>query len=83
MVNQAIEEFSAELEAEPTFSLGGPIRQAIDRCFKYDTIEEIIKALEKDEQTEWAQETLKLLRSMSPTSLKVTIQQILPSGPRL
>ncbi|ORE07654.1 ClpP/crotonase [Rhizopus microsporus var. microsporus] len=76
MVNQAIEEFSAELEAEPTFSLGGPIRQAIDRCFKYDTIEEIIKALEKDEQTEWAQETLKLLRSMSPTSLKVTIQQI-------
>jgi 3-hydroxyisobutyryl-CoA hydrolase len=76
MVNQAIEEFSAELENEPKFSLSGETRQAIDRCFKYDTVGEIIAALEKETETEWTKETLKLLNSMSPTSLKVTLQQI-------
>ncbi|KAG0737458.1 hypothetical protein G6F57_003367 [Rhizopus arrhizus] len=76
MINQAIEEFSAELENETTFSLSGSIRQSIDRCFKYDTIAEIVKAIEKEEESEWKKETLKLLSSMSPTSLKVTLQQI-------
>lgn len=76
MINQAIEEFSAELDNEPTFSLNGSIRQSIDRCFKYDTVAEIVKAIEKEEESEWKEETLKLLSSMSPTSLKVTLQQI-------
>ena len=76
MINSAIEEFSAELENEPTFSLTGETRQAIDRCFKYDTIKEILKAVEKEPETEWRTETLKALNSMSPTSLKVTLQQI-------
>ncbi|KAI8356120.1 ClpP/crotonase-like domain-containing protein [Choanephora cucurbitarum] len=74
MVNQAIEEFSAELETEPLFSLAGE-REAIDRCFKYDTVGEIVEALEK-ENSDWAKETLDLLHAMSPTSLKVTLQQI-------
>lgn len=76
MVNQAIEEFSAELDNESTFTLSGEIRQAIDRCFKYDTVGEIVAALEKEPETEWTKETLKLLNSMSPTSLKVTLQQL-------
>lgn len=76
MVNQAIEEFSAELDNESTFTLSGEIRQAIDRCFKYDTVGEIVAALEKEPETEWTKGTLKLLNSMSPTSLKITLQQL-------
>jgi 3-hydroxyisobutyryl-CoA hydrolase len=76
MVNSAIEEFSAELENEPAFSLAGETRQAIDRCFKYDTVGEIMAALEKEPQTAWTEETIKLMKKMSPTSLKVTLQQL-------
>ncbi|GAN02623.1 conserved hypothetical protein [Mucor ambiguus] len=76
MVNQAIEEFSAELDNEPAFSLSGETRQVIDRCFKFDTVGEIVHALEKEPETEFTKETLGLLNSMSPTSLKVTLQQI-------
>ncbi|KAI8337104.1 ClpP/crotonase-like domain-containing protein [Chlamydoabsidia padenii] len=80
IVNNAIEEFSGELDQEPTFSLGGDIRAAIDRCFKFDNMKDIVDAVKKEEQQSstaaWAQETLKYLDSMSPTSLKVTLQQI-------
>lgn len=76
MINGAIEEFSAELENEPRFSLTGETRLSIDRCFKYDHVEEIIAAVEKEEDSEWKKETLKALSNMSPTSLKVTLQQI-------
>ncbi|KAI9331143.1 ClpP/crotonase-like domain-containing protein [Pilaira anomala] len=76
MINSAIEEFSAELENEPSFSLTGETRNAIDRCFKYDSVDEIMVALEKEPETEWKKETVKALNKMSPTSLKVTLQQI-------
>ncbi|KAJ8655651.1 hypothetical protein O0I10_008740 [Lichtheimia ornata] len=75
VINTAIEEFSAEMDQEPGFSLGGSIREAIDRCFKYDTMEQIVEALEK-EGSEWSIETLKALKAVSPTSLKVTLQQL-------
>lgn len=45
------------------------------RCFKFDTVEEIVDALQK-EDSEWAKETLKLMGNVSPTSLKVTLQQL-------
>ncbi|KAI9260800.1 ClpP/crotonase-like domain-containing protein [Sporodiniella umbellata] len=76
MINQAIEEYSAELNTESAFSLGGPIRQSIDRCFQYDNVEEIVQAVEREEPSAWKDETLKALRSMSPTSLKTALQQI-------
>lgn len=76
MVNSAIEEFSAELDTESHFSLTGETHQAIDRCFKYDTVGEIMAALEKEPQTAWTEETIKLMKKMSPTSLKVTLQQL-------
>ncbi|KAG1446667.1 hypothetical protein G6F56_009500 [Rhizopus delemar] len=76
MINQAIEEYSAELSTESAYSLGGSVRQSIDRCFKYDTVEEIVQALEKEEQSEWKEETLKALSSVSPTSLKIALLQI-------
>lgn len=76
MINSAIEEFSAELDNEPAFSLSGETRKAIDRCFKYDTVGEIVAAVEKEPESDWRKETLKALNNMSPTSLKVTLQQI-------
>ncbi|KAJ1976572.1 3-hydroxyisobutyryl-CoA hydrolase [Dimargaris verticillata] len=96
IVNQAIEEFSDEAAnlRDPTeFSLF-PYRQAIDRCFHHDTVEEIVAALEREvakpSQTDiaraadvqaWAQKTLKTLQSVSPTSLKVTLE-LLKAGAR-
>lgn len=50
-------------------------RAAIDRCFGFDTIEEILAALEH-EGTDWAKSTLEILGQVSPTSLKVTLRQI-------
>ncbi|KAI9272547.1 ClpP/crotonase-like domain-containing protein [Sporodiniella umbellata] len=76
VINRAIEEFSASMADVPAYSLAGSVREAIDRCFKYDTVEAILQALEKEEPTEWTQETLKALKSMSPTSLKVSLLQI-------
>jgi 3-hydroxyisobutyryl-CoA hydrolase len=64
------------------WSLGGAIGDMIDRCFKFDTIEHILEALEKetknvdDKVASFAQKQLKVLRSMSPTSMKVTLAQL-------
>ncbi|KAI7902948.1 ClpP/crotonase-like domain-containing protein [Cokeromyces recurvatus] len=74
MVNDAIEEFSDEI-TQP-FSLAGETRKAIDRCFKYDTISEIMNQLQQEPDSEWKQDTLKLMNAVSPTSLKVTLQQL-------
>ena len=75
LVNKTIWEFSTGLPEEP-ISPGGEVRKAIDRCFKYDTVEDILKALEEEEdQREWAQETVETLLQRSPTSLKVTLRQ--------
>jgi 3-hydroxyisobutyryl-CoA hydrolase len=79
LVNKTITEFSTGLpsqDQEPIL-LQSKLRQAIDRCFKYNAVEEIIKALEQEEdQKEWAQTTLKTLSTRSPTSLKVTLRQL-------
>ncbi|KAJ1976305.1 3-hydroxyisobutyryl-CoA hydrolase [Dimargaris xerosporica] len=96
VVNQAIEEFSDEAAnlRDPTeFSLF-PYLQAIDRCFHHETVEEIVAALEREvakpSQTDiaraadvqaWAQKTLTTLQSVSPTSLKVTLE-LLKEGAR-
>ncbi|RKP10707.1 ClpP/crotonase-like domain-containing protein, partial [Thamnocephalis sphaerospora] len=73
VVNMAIEEFSAE-PTKHRYSLG-PHRDAIDRCFKYNSVEEILAALKK-EKSEWADKTLETLNAMSPTSLRVTLRQL-------
>lgn len=54
-------------------------REAIDRIFSKDTIEEIMQALEDEleaTQESWVKETLKVLKRSSPTSLRVTLQLI-------
>lgn len=75
VVNQALEEFSSEPNTEP-FILDS-FRNIIDRCFKHNSVKEIISALEKEEtEKEWVESTIKLLRSASPTSLIITREQL-------
>jgi len=50
-------------------------RAAIDRCFASVTVEGIIAALE-DEGGDWAETALKALRAASPTSLKITVEEL-------
>jgi 3-hydroxyisobutyryl-CoA hydrolase len=79
IVNKTMAEFSVglpPLEEEPML-MAGSLRTAIDRCFGFNTVEEIFQALESEtEHKEWAQKTLETLSSRSPTSLKVTLRQM-------
>ncbi|PKY03536.1 ClpP/crotonase [Aspergillus campestris IBT 28561] len=79
LVNRTVAEYSTgipSLEEEP-MQLAGGVREAIDRCFKYNTVEEIFQALEKEtKQKKWARQTLETLSIRSPTSLKVTLRQM-------
>lgn len=50
-------------------------RNDIDYCFKFDTVEEIFKALEH-RKNPWCEATLQTLKTKSPTSLKVTLKQL-------
>ncbi len=52
-----------------------PYREAIDRLFAFDTVEEIFAALESD-GSEWALKQLATLKTKSPQSLKVSLRQI-------
>lgn len=61
---------------ETDFSLE-PYMDAMARCFGKGSVEEIMSALEEEkEHPEWAQKTIKTLQRMSPTSLKVTFEQV-------
>ena len=51
------------------------IREAIDRLFAFDTVEEIFAALEA-EGSDWALKQLETLKTKSPQSLKVSLRQI-------
>lgn len=50
--------------------------QQIDSCFDKSSMEDIIKALEED-GSEWALQQIEILKKMSPTSLKITLRQLL------
>ena len=60
------------------------IRQAIDRCFGLETVEEIVGAVERElhERPEgdrirgWAGRTLEALNEKSPTSLRIALRQM-------
>ncbi|KAJ3391797.1 hypothetical protein HDU84_005359 [Entophlyctis sp. JEL0112] len=84
-INRVLEKFSEPLSIEVwrKWSLGGSVANAIDRCFKLDTVEDIIEALIVEERTGneedvkiWARRTLEELKAVSPTSLKVTLEQL-------
>ncbi|KAJ3335871.1 hypothetical protein HDU91_001993, partial [Kappamyces sp. JEL0680] len=84
VVNACIDEYSGVLSVDKflNWSLGGKIGSLIDRAFKFNTIEEILAALEAEtkspdaEVAEFAKKQLAVLHSVSPTSLKVTLSQL-------
>ncbi|XP_066981606.1 3-hydroxyisobutyryl-CoA hydrolase, mitochondrial isoform X2 [Macrobrachium rosenbergii] len=69
-----------KFQEESTFSKNEPfslqpVLPQIQKCFSGGSVEEIISNLEKD-GSEWAEKQIKTLSRMSPTSLKVTFEQI-------
>lgn len=50
-------------------------KNEIDTCFSQKTIEEIILALD-NQSSEWCQQTANIIKSKSPTSLKVTLHAL-------
>ncbi|KAJ2084618.1 3-hydroxyisobutyryl-CoA hydrolase [Coemansia sp. S100] len=81
VVNRAIEEFVAQPEAgQMEYSLAD-VRDAIDRCFRFNKVESIVEALRQETEAEgvvaeWAARTLEQLMGMSPSSLKLTLEQL-------
>jgi len=58
-----------------------PRRRVIDRLFAYDHVEDILAGLDKEAGTAsgdagWAAETARIMRSRSPTSLKIALAQM-------
>ena len=55
-----------------------PLRPSIDRLFAGEKVEDILAALDADEgpHAEWAGKTAALIRTKSPTSLKVALAQV-------
>jgi 3-hydroxyisobutyryl-CoA hydrolase len=88
LINTTLSEFTSNLPSPDSYSkaqngnLTGELREAIDRVFQYDTIEEILEALKKEASSSntrianWAQATQKTIAIRSPTSLRVTLRQM-------
>lgn len=88
LINSTISEFSTTLPSPDSYEaakyghLTSDLREAVDRCFRFNNVDEILGALQKESQSsdqtlaEWAQATLKTISNRSPTSLKVTLQQL-------
>jgi enoyl-CoA hydratase len=64
-----------DFESPPGAAVLAEQRAAIDRCFGQNSIQAMIAALQA-EGGDWAGKTLETLRACSPTSLKVTIEQL-------
>jgi len=78
VISDAIEEFCTGLPHDQPMLLQGELRNAIDRCFCHNTVEEIMAALQKEEgiTKEWATATLETLHKRSPLSVYVTLRQM-------
>lgn len=73
-VESVLERFSEKKDAGVEFVLQKEMKQ-INECFGVSTVEGIFTKLEQD-GSDWAQNTLKVLHKMSPTSLVVTLKQL-------
>ena len=65
----------SRLSADPGPAPVGALQADIDRLFAFDTVEEILAALEAD-GGDWAVQELEGLRAKSPQALKVTLRQM-------
>ncbi|KEZ43885.1 hypothetical protein SAPIO_CDS4057 [Scedosporium apiospermum] len=82
LINDTIEEFASGVPHDEPMHLSGELRKAIDRCFSLNSVEEIMKALEREEGAtkEWATRTLETLHKRSPTAVHVTLRQMRVGG---
>lgn len=70
LIHQLVPESNANFESELA-----TLRKHVDGTFDKGSVEDIVQALKQD-NSEWAQKTLKTLHTVSPTSLKVVYNQI-------
>lgn len=78
VINATIEEYTTGLPHDQPIFFQGELRNAIDRCFCYSRVEDIIAALKAEEgpTKEWAEKTLHTLHQRSPTSVHVALKQM-------
>lgn len=76
-VQEVLQKFHQQcsIDADKPFSLA-PHKSSIDRLFEADTVEAIFQNLEQD-GSEWATKQLETLKKMSPTSMKITLRQLI------
>ncbi|CAO3656453.1 unnamed protein product [Mucor hiemalis] len=75
-IDSAIQEIAVKAAHKPTnYTLFGEKLEIIERCFKYETVEEIIEAL-KNEKSKFAQSCLKSMSELCPLSLKITLHAL-------
>jgi enoyl-CoA hydratase len=81
IAGQAMEELLKRFAADPGPPPLAARRAAIDRCFAGETVEAILVALEHEAaggaDAEWAAQTRAALLTKSPTSLKITLRQLI------
>ncbi|ORX48570.1 ClpP/crotonase [Hesseltinella vesiculosa] len=75
IIQRVLEKFVEPVPAK-RIGFGTSIRQAMDRCFQHDSLEDILRALDDEKPTSWTRETKHKLLSMSPTSLRVTLKAL-------
>ncbi|MDQ0560563.1 enoyl-CoA hydratase [Rhizobium mesoamericanum] len=68
-----VEAVLKNLSSDPGTSVIKSNRDMIERCFRFGTVEEIIHALQM-EPGEFAAETLRIIQTRSPTSLKLALR---------
>jgi len=73
-INNLLNSYQKQCATEKPFALADN-KSRIDEIFSLPTLEEIYTALEKD-GSEWATKTLATLRKMSPSSMKITMEQL-------
>ncbi len=76
IINHTMDEFFTGFPHDKPMRLAGETREAIDRCFKFNTINEIKDALKYEPSRKWASKTLDTLENRSPTSLRVALHQM-------
>ncbi|CAM1508242.1 Fc.00g050900.m01.CDS01 [Cosmosporella sp. VM-42] len=82
LINETLEEFCTGLPYDQPMRMSGKIRQAIDRCFNKNNVNDIIAALETEtgQTAGWAKQQLEVLHKRSPTSVHVTLRQMRTGG---
>jgi enoyl-CoA hydratase len=76
VISGVIQQFSRPVEKS---SLMEAYQPAINLCFSKPTIEDILRALEQYPDG-WCQKVYAILQTKSPTSLKITLQQLQTGG---